>query len=160
MEDGFRKHDDPKEKKMTHEDAGHYAAKHPAGTQPDPRIAEAVKREVSDGKITCSAAFKISRDLNAPPARVGTVIDLLEVRIEKCQLGLFGYRPTWRIVKPAESVSPQLAENIKGSLVDNRLPCTLSWEIAKKLGLAKMDVSSACETLGIKISSCQLGSFR
>jgi hypothetical protein len=149
-----------KGEKMTHEDAGHYAAKHPAETQPDPQIARAVKKKVSDGGIACATAFKIASDLNVPPASVGVVIDLLEVRIEKCQLGLFGYSPGKRIVKPAENVSPRLAEAIKGSLVGNCLPCASSWEIAKKFGLAKMDVSAACEALKIKISSCQLGSFR
>lgn len=159
MEDGFRKHDDPKEKKMTHEDAGHYAAKHPAGTQPDPRIAEAVKREVSDGKITCSAAFKISRDLNAPPARVGTVIDLLSPNREMSA----------RAVRLSPDVANRKTRGKRFTSIGRKyqrftggqpVAVCFELEIAKKLGLAKMDVSSACETLGIKISSCQLGSFR
>ena len=62
-------------------------------------------------------------------------------------------------VKPVDSVSPELEKAIREGLVDNRLPCEVAWEIAKKSGISKMDVSSACEALEIKISSCQLGTF-
>ena len=73
---------------------------------------------------------------------------------------LFGYGPQRRIVEPAESVTPALKEAIEASLVDNRLPCRVAWGIADKMGLKKMDVSSACEALKIKIGGCQIGSFK
>jgi hypothetical protein len=34
-----------------------------------------------------------------------------------------------------------------------------SWEIASRLGIQKLDVASACETMGVKIKPCQLGAF-
>jgi len=145
---------------MTHEDEGHYTAKHPIGTELSKQIAEAVKRKVVNGRITCSAAHAIANELNFSPADVGMAIDLLEVRINKCQLGLYGYSPQKRIVKPAKEVSQQLEEVIKTSLVNNRMPCLSCWEIAKKFGIAKMKISEACELLKIKISPCQLGAFR
>jgi len=36
---------------------------------------------------------------------VGGTIDLLEIHLNKCQLGLFGYSPKKMIVKPAENVT-------------------------------------------------------
>ena len=144
---------------MTHEDAGHYAAKHPPGTKLDSRIAEMVKQKISDGKITCTAAHKIAGELNVSPAEVGVVIDLLEKRISKCQLGLYGYGPQRKIVRPADSVSLQLKKAIEESLVNNLLSCFSSWEIAKRFAISKTDVCAACETFKIKISSCQLGAF-
>lgn len=144
---------------MTHEDEGHYAAKHPPDTSLDPGIAEAVNHVIENDRISCSAAFKIARDLNVPPADVGVTIDLLEARINRCQLGLFGYAPEKRIVKPADSVPEELEKTIKESLLNGRLPCKTSWEIAEKFGIPRMNVSAACETLNIKISVCQLGSF-
>jgi len=144
---------------MTHEDAGHYAAKHDAGAQPAPEIAEAVRGKIKDGHITCAAMHKIASDLKTTPAEVGVAVDLMEARLTRCQMGLFGYNPESRIVKPADEVSPKLEAAIRESLVDGKVPCLSSWEIAKRFRIAKMDVACACEALHIKISSCQLGAF-
>jgi len=145
---------------MTHLDEGHYALKHLSSATPDARIAEAVKQKTSNGKITCAASHKIATELKVTPSKVGLVSDLLEVKLCKCQLGLFGYGPQRRIVKPAETIMPALKQAIETSLVDNRLPCLTAWEIADRFGLKKMDISSACEALKVKISACQIGSFK
>ncbi|MCJ7776028.1 MAG: hypothetical protein MUP08_06535, partial [Desulfobulbaceae bacterium] len=84
---------------MTHEDAGHYAKKHSAERNVKPEITEAVKQKASDGAISCAAAHKIAVDLGVPPEEIGVGIDLLELRIAKCQLGLYGYRPEKKVVK-------------------------------------------------------------
>ena len=144
---------------MTHEDRGHYAKKHPADRQVNEKIAEAVKKRTSNETISCAVAFKIAGDLNIQPAEVGFTVDFLETRIVKCQLGLFGYSPEKSIVKPAKDVSSALEEAIREKLIKGRLPCKAAWEIAEKFGIPKMGVSSACDTLEIKINSCQLGSF-
>jgi hypothetical protein len=144
---------------MTHEDRGHYARKHPAGRKAKPEVAEAVKQHASKGGISCAAAFKIAGDLQVPPAEIGFTLDALEIPIAKCQLGLYGYTPAKKIVKPAETVSQAMEEVIRDALDNDRLTCARAWEIAKKLGIGKMEVSSACEALEIKISSCQLGAF-
>ncbi|MEA2014007.1 MAG: hypothetical protein U9N38_01665 [Thermodesulfobacteriota bacterium] len=144
---------------MTHEDAGHYAAKHAAGVQPAPGIFEAVRDKVKDGLITCAVMHKIADDLKIKPAEVGVVADLMEVRLSRCQMGMFGYTPNRRIVKPADEVSCELEEAVKKSLIDGRITCLSCWRIAKEFGIAKMDVASACEALEIKITSCQLGAF-
>jgi len=144
---------------MTHEDAGHYRAKHPTAKL-DPKIAEAIRQNTVDGKITCAAAHKIAGKLNVSPADVGMAIDLLETRIKKCQLGLFGYGSKKNAVKPAQTVSPELEEAIKSSLVNNRISCNSCWEIAERFGIHKIDVSAACEALQVRVSSCQLGAFQ
>lgn len=140
-------------------DKGHFAKKHQAGAKANPEIEAALKQEVSNGELPCAVAFKIASDLDVQPGEVGHVADLLEMRLTKCQLGLFGYRPAKRIVEPAEIVSPDLEEAIKERLENGRLPCVSAWNIAKSLGLRKMAVSSACQALGIKITSCQIGAF-
>ncbi len=144
---------------MTHEDRGHYAKKHSPDRKVQPEIAEALNNKASNRKISCAAANKIAEDLNVSPAEVGIATDILEIRIVKCQMGLHGYHPEKRIVKPAETVSQNLEKAIRDSLMEGKLTCAAAWDIAKGLGIAKMDVSSACETLKIKISSCQLGAF-
>lgn len=144
---------------MTSKDKGHYAKKHPSSRKIDEKVAEAVKGLISEGKISCAAAFKIASDLKVSPLEVGFTIDALENPITKCQLGLFGYTSHKKIVKPAESVPSALEDAIRQALTNDRLSCSAAWEIAERHGLGKMDVTAACEALKIKISSCQLGTF-
>ena len=144
---------------MTHKDKSSYAKKHIPELKLNPAIAEAVKQGSSDGKISCAAAFKIAGKLKATPGEVGITIDLLEIPVIKCQLGLFGYGPPDKRVMAAETVSPALEADIRESLVKEKLPCASAWEIAAKFNMAKREITSACETLKIKISSCQLGTF-
>ena len=144
---------------MTHEDAGHYAAKHPPGTKLNPKIAAALKEMARDGEISCAATHKIARDLRLDPLEAGVAIDLLEYRIKKCQLALYGYIPNKKIVRPADTVSPELAKAIRAATDQGRLSCLACWQLAKALGFSKMDVAAACEALEIKICRCQLGAF-
>ena len=144
---------------MTHEDRGHFAKKHPPERKVMPEIAKAVKQQASNGEITCAAAHRIAVEAKVPPAEVGFTADFLEMPLAKCQMGLFGYRPEKMIVKPAKTVSQSLEEAIRDSLVKGRISCKSAWDIGERFGIGKMEVSSACESLKIKISSCQLGAF-
>jgi hypothetical protein len=144
---------------MTHEDAGHYKAKHPDGTRFDPEIADALAGKVADGEVTCCTAHKVAQEFDVAPSEVGKAADLMEYRIIECQMGLFGYSPEKRIVKPAAEISEELHERILAATVEERIPCAEGWRIAQELGLAKLAVSSACEKLGLKIKPCQLGAF-
>ncbi len=145
---------------MTHSDAGRYAAKHADGTVNE-KIAAAVRAKIENGKIACADAERIGADLDAALAEVGRTIDLLEVRIGRCQLGLFGYENEvkGRIVRPDDRLEAGLEASIRSRLAGGRLPCAAAWEIAGEMGLPRMKVSSACETLKIKIKPCQLGAF-
>jgi hypothetical protein len=144
---------------MAHENAGNYSAKHLPDKKLNLRIAEDVKLHALDGRISCNSGHKIAGKLKVPPTEVGIAIDLLEMRINKCQLGLFGYSPENKIVKPAGEVSPELEKTILKRLTKGRLHCSAAWEIAKIFNIPKMEVSSTCEALQIKISACQLGAF-
>jgi hypothetical protein len=143
---------------MTHEDAGRYAAKHAPGVSPDERIAVAVREKAAEGELACAGAERIGAALGVPLAEIGRTLDLLELRIGHCQLGLFGY-PGGKAVHPAAAVSRDLDAAIRGRLADGRLPCKAAWEIAAERKVARMEVSSACETLKIRIKPCQLGAF-
>lgn len=144
---------------MTQGQVGYFAAKHPPGTKCNPQIAELVKQKTSDNRITCVDAHKIAHQLIVSPAEVGVCIDLLENRLSKCQLGLFGYRPQKKLIKPVEDVPLDIGQAIEEMRVENRISCMSCWDIAKRFGCSKVKVASVCETLNIKISSCQLGTF-
>ena len=144
---------------MTHEDAGHYAAKHGPGVKADSKIVDAIKEKMSEGKITCTAAHEISKKLSVSPSEVGKTADLLEARLVKCKLGLFGYSPEKKIVKPADNISSEISSAIGEAMENHRISCFSCWEIAEQLGCGEMDISAACEKSGVKISPCQLGAF-
>lgn len=144
---------------MAHEDAGHYAAKHPGG-KIDKSLADAIAGKEKEGRITCVAAHAIAKKQACSPKVVGMNIDLLEKRIRRCQLGLFGYGlKKKKAVKPAAMVTKTLKTAIRKVMVGNSITCQATWELAKTMGLTKLEVSSACEAMKIKISTCQLGAF-
>jgi len=143
---------------MAHKDAGHYADKHGAGVTPDAGIAAAVREKAADGELACADAEKIGAALGVSLAEIGRTLDLVELRIGRCQLGLFGY-PEGKAVGPAATVVPDLEAAIRGSLAGGRLPCKDAWEIAAKRKIPRMAVSAACESLNIRVKPCQLGAF-
>ena len=143
---------------MAHKDAGNYSAKH-SDSKLNKEISQAVESKTVGGEIACAEASRIAGELHVPMGDVGVAIDLLEIRITKCQIGLFGYGDKKTVIEPAKTVSPELEKAIRDALVNGRLPCAASWEIAERYGMPKMTVSSACEALKIKVKPCQLGAF-
>jgi hypothetical protein len=144
---------------MTHEDAGKYRAKHPGGTAYDPAVAAALTARAEEGKISCSDAHAVAGESGIAPAEAGRTADLLELRIHRCQMGLFGYSPEKRIVKPAADVSEELRALLAGAATEERIDCLSCWEIAGSRGIEKMAVAAACERLGLKVRNCQIGAF-
>jgi hypothetical protein len=145
---------------MSHEDAGHYAGKHPGGTTAHPEAEKMVRSMNSDGKISCTDAHKIASDLEIPAVEVGRTIDLNEIRIARCQLGLFGYKEKERnIVTPAELVTDKVKNRIMLDVKDNNISCLSLWNIAEELGMTKMETTAASEHMKLKICCCQLGAF-
>ncbi len=137
----------------------HYSRKHPPETKPDPTMAIAAERAAQEGRISCAAAHDLARDVGTTPAEIGRTLDLLEYRIFECQMGIFGHSPEKKVLKPAREVTDELRELLESIIADERVSCAGCWQIAETLGLQKIEVAAACETLGIKIKPCQLGAF-
>ena len=144
---------------MSRNERGQFARKHKPDTRIDPSLKSALLRQTTDGELPCAVAFELAKSLDVPPGAVGQAADLLELPLVKCQLGLFGYRPKKKIVKPAKVVAPELKKAILDGSQEDRLPCKTAWEIADALGIHKMKVSAACDALGVKVKPCQLGAF-
>ncbi len=125
----------------------------------DQKIGEAVQEQARDGKLSCNAAFRVAEELVVNPQLVGEAADELGVRLDRCQLGLFGYNGEESIVHPAESVEPELERAIQEGLVVGRLPCAVAWALAIRFGLPKLELANAAEKLEIRIGQCQLGAF-
>jgi len=128
------------------------------------RIAEAIKEALVEGHLPCAAAFAISERLAVEPLDVGKEADALDVRLSKCQLGLFGYgskaEGTHRRVVPMENVPPTLEQGIRDALDDDgNLSCAAAWQMAEALGEGRQTVSDAADGLDVHIIRCQLGAF-
>ena len=136
-----------------------FAEKHKGSITLDPSIKEAVLKRSKEGKLPCAVAFEIAKELGVEAAEVGKTVDLLNFRLMKCQLGLFGYLPEKKIIKPQNTENQDLKNAIFNALVDGRLPCKNAWDIASSFKLRKMTVSSVVDAMGIKIKPCQIGAF-
>jgi hypothetical protein len=144
---------------MTHEDKGKFFAKHPKDTKVDEDLKKEILEQVKNSSLSCKKAEEIAGEMGFSLEETGRTIDILNIKITKCQLGLFGYGETQKIVQSAKEIPPELKESITSALEDERLSCAAAWEIAGKLNISRMKVAAACEALQIKIKPCQLGAF-
>ncbi len=127
-------------------------------------LADKIKASLDDdGRLSCATAHKIARQLEVEPIEVGDVATALDIHASRCQLGLFGHGPKGegkgRVVQSAVEVSEELAARIRDALARGELPCAAAWEIASEFKMKRLDLGNAVETLGIRISPCQLGFF-
>lgn len=136
-----------------------FSDKHGLSATVDDSIKDKVSANAKMSELPCAVAFKIVDELKTTPAEVGKAVDLLDFRLVKCQLGLFGYMPDKKIVKAKFPEDPELEKAIRTVLSDEKLACRDAWDIARQFQIPKMAVSNACEALGIKIKPCQLGAF-
>ena len=144
---------------MTDKKGPKFSAKHEPGAQADPVVKDNVIKKSAKGNLACAVAFNIAAELGVPPAEIGKTVDLLDLRLNKCQLGLFGYQPDKKAVKARAPENREMEGAIRNALAGGKLACRDAWEIADRFKVPKMAVSGACEHLGIKIKPCQLGAF-
>ncbi|HNQ18502.1 MAG TPA: hypothetical protein PKM79_04050 [Smithellaceae bacterium] len=144
---------------MTHLDKGKYYEKHPKNSRVDESLKEAIFAQAKDNNIACKKAEGIAGEKRVAIAEVGKAIDILNINIIECQLGLFGYGDKKKIVQPAKEIATELKTKIEQSLRNGKLSCVSAWKIAAELSIPRMRVCAACEALKIKVKPCQLGAF-
>jgi len=147
---------------VTHEYSGKYALKRPSGAKPNEEIAKVIRERSTGGELSCRVAENIAKELKVSLSEVGLTADLLEVKIKQCQLGLFGWgnKPNHgKDIRAAGSVPKEIENALKEVSENGRVTCGAVWAIADRLGTERKAVSTACETLGLKIRACQLGTF-
>lgn len=129
------------------------------GMTPDPKIADELQKKATNNELACAIAFQIAKDISVEPAAIGETADMLNIRLAKCQLGLFGYKPEKKIVKPETDIDPEMRETILNELAGGKLGCEKAWAVASRHNVPKLKVGNTCEAIGIKICKCQLGAF-
>jgi hypothetical protein len=136
-----------------------FVEKHGPDAKPDNLIKNEILKRTHKNEIPCAVAFEIAETLQVPAHAVGMTVDLMNYKLVKCQLGLFGYQPEKKIVKSQDPVAEDLKNAIYDALDQGKLSCKKAWEIALRFKIHKMKVSGACESMGIKVKPCQLGAF-
>jgi hypothetical protein len=129
----------------------------------DKKLHQAMLERLVDGQLPCNHAFAIAQTLDIEPLQVGFAANEAEIRISRCQLGLFGYGPKaegkHKIVHPMENVPERLAARLRTGADGENITCKVIWEVADKLGYKRIEASSAVEAMGLNVSRCQLGCF-
>ena len=145
--------------KMGKDKGKKFSDKHTTAEKPNPEIKNHIEIRSKNKEIPCRLAFEIIEDIGVLPAEVGKNIDLMNYKLIKCQLGLFGYTPKKKIVTPQDTTNRDLITAIQNALVNEKLSCANAWEIATRFQVSKLTVSSIAEAMGVKIKPCQLGAF-
>jgi hypothetical protein len=143
---------------MGHHNKGHYAAKQ-KGRQLNKTVAEKIEYMAKEGSITCAAAHKIGKELNLLPSEIGIQIDLMELRIIECQLGLFGHKDGKKTFDLDIAICAELDNQLDKFASDGKISCQDCWSIGTGMKIKRKDIGSACEKKNIKIKPCQLGAF-
>ena len=133
--------------------------KHGAEVKLNKALGDEILSRAKGGKLACAVAFDIAKSLDTSAAIVGLTADLLNLKLAKCQLGLFGYESGKKMMTPLENIDKDLKDAITAALEDGYLPCIKAWDISRRFKLPRLTLSGACEVLKVKIKPCQLGAF-
>jgi hypothetical protein len=130
----------------------------------DVQIETAIRARLKDGKLACARAFAVAKTLDTSPLIIGQTATALDIHLDRCQLGLYGYpghTKGWEVTDIATHAIPDgLEDAIRAALDDEeRLTCLRAWEIAANFGVPKMLVGYIADTLNVHIVQCQLGAF-
>ncbi len=123
----------------------------------------ALRARLYEGKLPCAEAFAIVDNLSIPPHRVGQAADVEDIRLSRCQLGLFGYeqKQGWTEDRiEHKDPPPGFEEAVRVELnPQGELSCRRAWQMAERMGIPRLQMGCFVEQLGIRIAPCQLGAF-
>ena len=135
----------------------------PEGFVLDEAIAGEIKTRLIDGSLSCAKAHKIAQQLTVSPIVIGHTADALGIRLNKCQLGLYGYpnKKGWDISGVTELDTPDdFTQALRTETTDqNQITCLDLWELAAQYSISRMQAGYFAEKLDISIIKCQLGAF-
>ena len=113
----------------------------------------------AEKQISCRKAHDIALTTGSTPETTGSHLDELKIRINTCQLGLFGYGTQKKNLNPDIEVPDSLSRALQKRVNEGVISCLACWECAESENISRIDIGSACDQLGIKIKPCQLGAF-
>ncbi|HNY64473.1 MAG TPA: hypothetical protein PKM41_03480 [Deltaproteobacteria bacterium] len=127
------------------------------------KIEEMIRINPMQGFLPCPVAHYIAASLGVSPRDVGDAATSIRVKLDLCQLGLFGYGrknvSDYKILGRPVVVPEGTLEKIRAAAVDGHIACKDLWEIAGAMGITRPEAGNAADSLGLKVSPCQLGAF-
>jgi hypothetical protein len=133
-------------------------------TPVDETIAAAIRSRLEDGKLACAAACELAVELDVDPLEVGRTADRLRVRLDRCQMGLFGHpghAKGWQGTDVASLPVPEGLANALRSASRERgeVSCDRLWQEAHRFAVPLIQAGWLADRLGLKIRACRLGAF-
>ena len=132
------------------------------GFEVDEKIAEEIRTQLEDSQLSCVKAHLIAKQFEVSPAVIGHTVDALDIRLTKCQLGLYGYRNKqgWDEAGVMDMVIPEdFAKILRYKAAEEELTCLKLWGLAAEYGVSRMQAGYITDKLDIRINNCQLGAF-
>ncbi len=128
------------------------------------KIEEMIRIYPEKDKLPCPVAHFIAASLKVDPEAVGDVATVLGVKLYQCQLGLFGYGRKgvsgYKILDRPVEVPDEVLERIRNAAKGGVISCRELWDIADETGVLRPEAGNAADSLGLKITPCQLGAFK
>jgi hypothetical protein len=128
------------------------------------KIEEMIRTYPEKDKLPCPVAHFIAASLKTTPEEVGDVATVLKVKLYQCQLGLFGYgrkgASGYKILGRPVEISQEVLDKIRNASQDGRISCRQLWDIADAAGIFRPEAGNAADSLGLKVTPCQLGAFK
>jgi hypothetical protein len=135
----------------------------PPGFTVNSEIAAEMRERLEDGMLSCARAHGIARKLKVSPELIGHTADALDIRLSKCQLGLFGYpnKTGWEKAGiPEKPIPDDFAADLQSTASgQDEITCLALWEKAAEYGVSRMQAGYITEYVGLHIVHCQLGAF-
>ncbi len=130
----------------------------------DSRIRDMIGINPSKGVLPCPVAHYIASSLGVSPKDVGDEATSMKVKLDLCQLGVFGYgrkntKTGYKILGRPVDVPEEFLARVRAAAKEGRIPCKDLWDIAAASGITRPEAGNAADSLGIKVSPCQLGAF-
>ncbi|MDD5306230.1 MAG: hypothetical protein PHU25_02805 [Deltaproteobacteria bacterium] len=117
-----------------------------------------------DETLACAVAHYIAASLAVDPRDVGEAANQRKLKLAACQLGLFGYgrkgASDYKILGRKVGLDREILDRIMARAApDKTITCRALWDLAAECGIMRAEAGNAADSLGLKISACQLGAF-
>ncbi len=113
--------------------------------------------------LPCAVAHYIAASLGITPKEVGESATGMKVKLDQCQLGLYGYGrkniSDYKILGRPVKLTEEELSRIRAAAKDGKISCKELWEIADAAKIPRAEIGNAADSLGLKIGPCQLGAF-
>ena len=135
----------------------------PVGFTVNSIIAEEIQSQLQEDMLSCAKAHALALKFSVSPSEIGHTADALNIRLNRCQLGLFGY-PNKKGWEASGVIGLPVPDGFEDALLTlaadaSSISCSEFWEFISGYQLSRMHAGYIADKLGIRITNCQIGAF-